>query len=127
MDAATRRVLKTNQLIPTSVLALKGELARGRCVAFDIPVFDSWYRNNRAYVSGNIGVPIPGERSVGGHAMCLVGYQDNAAEEAIGGGRFILRNSWNGNWGTQSPYGPGYGTIPYAYISAYGQEAYSID
>lgn len=59
--------------------------------------------------------------------MCLVGYEDLAQEEELGGGKFILRNSWGTTtWAYQSAYSPGYGTIPYAYIARYGQEAYSI-
>lgn len=59
--------------------------------------------------------------------MSLVGYQDGEAEEAIGGGRFILRNSWGDAWGPSSPHGAGYGTIPYSYIVTFGREAYSIE
>jgi C1A family cysteine protease len=117
----------TNALPPTSVPHLKAELARGRCVAFSVPVFDSWYRNNPGVErSGDIMMPFPGERGDGGHAMCIVGYRDDAAEEAIGGGRFLLRNSWGSTWGTENPNGPGYGTIPYAYLTQYGKEAYSV-
>jgi C1A family cysteine protease len=57
--------------------------------------------------------------------MCFVGYVDSADESEIGGGRFILRNSWDTSWGLASPYGPGYGTIPYAYLSRFGTEAFA--
>jgi C1A family cysteine protease len=115
-----------HQLPPTSVQDLKNELARGRCVAFDIPVYNSWYQNTEVARTGDLTLPIPGERPVGGHAMCLVGYEDLPAEEALGGGRFLLRNSWGTVWAYQSGNQPGYGSIPYAYIARYGQEAYSI-
>jgi hypothetical protein len=64
---------------------------------------------------------IGSEASVGGHAMCCVGYQDDA--NSPGGGFFILRNSWGTGWAYQSPYGAGYGTIPYAYIATQNWEA----
>ena len=116
------------QLSATAVHDLKAELADGRPVAFSIPVFNSWYFNNKEVVrSGEIINPLPDEISVGGHAMCMVGYMDEPAEIALGGGRFIIRNSWNSTWGTESTTGHvGYGTIPYSYISRFGLEAFTV-
>ena len=125
LEALTFRVPSVKQLSPTSVDDIKNELAGGRCVAFSIPVFNSWYRSTWVAFTGDITMPVPGEIRVGGHAMCLVGYTD-LPNLGLGGGRFILRNSWGTNWGTNSSLGPGYGTIPYAYIAKMGTEAYSI-
>jgi len=58
--------------------------------------------------------------------MCLVGYTDMPGRPEIGGGRFILRNSWGTLWAAQSSFGAGYGTIPYSYIARLCMEAYSI-
>ncbi len=55
--------------------------------------------------------------------MCLVGYKDDP--EWPGGGYFILRNSWGKAWGSQCPYGAGYGVIPYKFISLYCWEAWT--
>jgi C1A family cysteine protease len=110
----------------TSVESIKAELASGRCVAFAIPVFNSWFQNLEVRRTGDIVMPVPGEvRSPLGHAMCIVGYQDLADEPEIGG-RFILRNSWNEQWAIRSPYEPGYGTIPYTYIARFCVEAYVL-
>jgi C1A family cysteine protease len=52
-------------------------------------------------------VPIPDtatEDLVGGHALNLVGWNDNT-------NRFIVQNSWNSAWGDK-----GYCYIPYDYI-----------
>jgi C1A family cysteine protease len=118
---------KFNQLAPTSIQDIKGELAAGRCVAFSIPVFNSWYLNDEVTRTGEIVNPIPDENDVGGHAMCFVGYEDLPGQTALAGGKFYLRNSWDGNWATDSILGtPGYGTIPYSYIGRLGIEAYSI-
>lgn len=46
----------------------------------------------------------------GGHAILLVGYQDDT--NAPGGGYFIFRNSWSTDWGYQ-----GYARISYKYIN----------
>src|SRR6185436_12334119 len=74
--------------------------------------------------SGQITMPLAGEAQVGGHAVCLVGFQDQAS--APGGGYFILRNSWGTTWGSLNPYGAGYGIIPYKYISTLNWEAYTL-
>jgi hypothetical protein len=125
LEALSFRVPSYKQLAPTYVPDIKNELAAGRCVAFSIPVFNSWLYSKWVAYSGDITMPVPGEVRVGGHAMCLVGYVD-LPNPGLGGGRFILRNSWGLNWGINSPYGAGYGTIPYAYIAKMGAEAYSI-
>ena len=59
-------------------------------------------------------MPLPGEDTRGGHAMCMVGYQDDAA--APGGGFFIVRNSWGEGWAYACDYGAGHALIPYDYI-----------
>jgi C1A family cysteine protease len=69
---------------------------------------------------------IPSFVVLDGHAMCFVGYIDLPGNPGLGGGRFILRNSWGTSWGINSPYGAGYGTLPYRYIARFGAEAYSI-
>jgi C1A family cysteine protease len=125
-EARAHRPPSVKVLPATSVSHIKAELAAGRCVAFSIPVYNSWYENDGVTESGDIVMPLPGETRVGGHAMCLVGYQDSTAPGNPGGGRFLLRNSWGSDWGTNSPNGPGYGSIPYAYITQYGKEAHTI-
>jgi C1A family cysteine protease len=127
-QAAQYKVPPYHELAGTSVQDIKSELARQRCVAFDIPVYNSWYGNPEVTRTGDIGMPIPGEVPLdGGHAMCFVGYEDLPGLEELGGGRFVLRNSWGNAWATQSSTGTvGFGTIPYAYIAAYGREAYSL-
>lgn len=115
------------QIAPTSVTDIKAALAQGRCVAFSIPVFNSWYQNDEVTRTGEIINPLQGEPNVGGHAMCFVGYEDVRDNGVLGGGKFYLRNSWGAQWATQSVLGtPGYGTIPYSYIGANCSEAYSI-
>lgn len=127
VEAGSFKIPSFQQLTPTSVYDIKSELARQRCVAFSIPVFDSWVINTTVEATGEIQNPIPNEAVTGGHAMCLVGYKDDAQNASIGGGKFYVRNSWDSTWGTASVLGTvGYGTIPYSYIAAYCAEAYSI-
>ncbi len=119
--AAASRKLALQTLPKTNVNAIKAALAGGAVVGFSVPVFDSWYQNQTSRKFGRITLPLPNEQSSGGHAMCLVGYQDQA--DVPGGGFFILRNSWFGVWGQQNPYGSGHGVIPYDYIAKHNWEA----
>ena len=101
--------------------AIKTAIATGSVVAFSIPVYNSWYQSSETARTGRITMRIGNEPANGGHAMCLIGYQDD--QQAPGGGYFTLRNSWFGVWGTQCPFGSGNGTIPYAYIANESWEA----
>jgi C1A family cysteine protease len=126
-QGATYKIAQYVQIAATSVQDIKAALAQDRCVAFSIPVFNSWYQNDEVTRTGDLVNPLPGEADVGGHAMCLIGYQDLPGDASSGGGKFYLRNSWGAAWATQSSLGTaGYGTIPYSYIAANCSEAYSI-
>ena len=127
-EAKKYRTKDVHQLAPTDVPGIKSELAAGRCVAFSVPVFNSWFRNPEVQRTGEILNPFPGETPNGGHAMCLVGYDDDPGNVALGGGRFRVRNSWGTvDWAYESAVGkPGYGTIPYSYLARFGVEAHSI-
>jgi hypothetical protein len=113
-------------LPPTSVADYKAALASNHWVPFSVPVYNSWYLSNQVRLTGDITNPIPGEVRAGGHAMCIVGCMDLPDRPELGGGRFILRNSWGALWGQTSPHGPGYGTIPYIYIQRFAMEAYTL-
>jgi len=121
------KISKFNQLNARAVAEIKTELAQGRPVAITVPVFDYCWFNSETRSSGDITLPIPGDITNEGHAVCLVGYEDLLGEEELGGGRFLVRNSWDALWGVNNPLGAGYGTIPYSYITTYGDEAYSIE
>lgn len=130
--AAANRIPGFRQLPPTSVDAIKAELAAGHPVSFSIPVFSSWARNPNVVQTGDIGLPFPYEQAVGGHAMCIFGYDDSPRHDMgplLGSpvvGYFFVRNSWGPHWGTANGPRVGYGTIPYAYIDRYGMEAFTI-
>jgi hypothetical protein len=126
LKALSFRIPSVRTIAPTSVADYRNELMAGRVVSFSVPVFNSWYRSTAVAFSGDITLPIPGEVRTGGHAMCIVGCMDQPDQPQIGGGRFILRNSWGKVWGINSPNGAGYGTIPYGYIARFAAEAYSI-
>jgi hypothetical protein len=113
------------QLSPRDVNAIKGAIAAFHVVAIGIPVYPSWYESAVVRKYGNITVPLPGEVPENiGHAVALVGYEDNV--EYAGGGYFIVRNSWGQNWATEGAFGPGYGTIPYRYITNFNWDAWHV-
>jgi hypothetical protein len=105
----------TTSTVPTrNVLAYKEHMSQQQPVTLSIPVYNSWYQSAETRRSGRITLRVGNEPAVGGHAVLLAGYQD--ARSSPGGGYFIVRNSWGLGWGSQCPYGAGYGTIPYRYI-----------
>lgn len=117
MAAAPFRATQVINITATVVDDYKRVLASNRCAAFAVPVYPSFWNSPDLVATGKITLPLPGEAPMGGHAMCIVGYQDDASVPALGGGRFILRNSYGNTFGATSPYGPGHGTIPYAYVA----------
>jgi len=126
-EAAGRKAPHVRQLSPQSVADIKDELAANRPVAVSVVVYDYCWFSEEIRSSGDVTMPFPGDTSNEGHAICIVGYEDLNGEPELGGGRFIIRNSWDGLWGVNCQFGAGYGTLPYAYLTTYGTEAYSID
>jgi hypothetical protein len=116
------RTLRTQEFNRTDITGIKTCLAEGRAVAFSIPVFDTWYHSSATSQWGKITLPVGGEPEDGGHAMALVGYQDDPA--APGGGYFLVRNSWQ-PWAYDGVWQEGYGYIPYAYISRHATAVFS--
>lgn len=70
-------------------------------------------------LDGLIPMPFPGETSLGGHAMVVVGYVDAADESnPFGLDYFIVRNSWGTIWAGENPFGEaGHALIPSQYFA----------
>ena len=115
--------LQTLAVPARNAVAYKNHMSRQRAVTLSIPVYNSWYLSAATRATGRITMRVGNEPVIGGHAVCLVGYQDSASSP--GGGYFIVRNSWGTTWASASPYGRGYGTIPYAYIVNDALEAFT--
>ena len=94
-EALKHEVIGASQLQAT-VTAIKGGLAKGFPVVLGIQVYQSFESDGVARTGV---IPEPNkskEQCLGGHAICLAGYDD--AKKA-----FILRNSWGSGWGLACP------------------------
>jgi C1A family cysteine protease len=111
---------------PQNVLALKQRLAADQPVAFAIPVFKSWEENLNTRLTGNILMPWDATQPQPlDHALVMVGYAND--RDFAGGGYFIIRNCWGTDWGSRSPFGAGYGTIPYLFIEQHNLSAFVVE
>ncbi len=74
-----------------------------RPVIFGFSVFES-FESDAVASTGLVPMPGPDDAPIGGHAVCIVGYDDNTE-------LYLCRNSWGTSWGIS-----GYFTMPYAYV-----------
>ena len=86
-------------------------LVNGPFVA-GVQVFKSWF-TKKVGSRGFVPMPKPGDNSVGGHAICIVGYDEKFKI-------YKFKNSWGANWGSA-----GYGYLPYAYMKKFCSDAWS--
>ena len=120
--AASYRIAQGDLVEPRWVDDLKKALANNKPVAFAVPVYGYWL-SEPVHTNGDIRMPLPADKVIGGHAMCMVGYQDDA--DVPGGGYFLVRNSWGTTWAKESAPGAGYCRLPYAFMAQYGRSAYT--
>jgi len=83
---------------------MKGCLAEGFPFVFGFSVYDEFEGDKVAH-TGILNMPGPKEKCLGGHAVLCVGYDDSTK-------RFIVRNSWDTDWGQKVIF-----TIPYTYLT----------
>lgn len=115
---------------PSSAGTLHHRLLQGP-VAIGVPVFadpDNLQRDNwnvsGLVAYGRVAEPPPLSVVVGGHAVCVVGFEPDPNEPA-GRGWFIFRNSWGSVFGQALPDAryrspePGYGQISWSYVDNY--------
>jgi C1A family cysteine protease len=93
------------QRVTQTLGQLKGCLASGFPFIFGFTVYESFEEATVAR-SGVVPMPAPGEKTLGGHAVLAVGYDDDEQ-------RFFVRNSWGSGWGMN-----GYCTMPYLYVTS---------
>lgn len=143
-DAAGRKVTAYRKL--SNLESIKQYIAsNGQPVMIGIEVYDS-FEDNSAENTGIIPMPDPDKESLlGGHAVLIVGYDDNFGKTHKAGGilsdlisgivdkltgsagdedngYFIVRNSWGTDWGDD-----GYFYLPYAFVRKYAFDFWVIE
>jgi C1A family cysteine protease len=93
---------------------VKTNLVAGLPSVFGFTVYSSIVQ---AGTTGRIPSPGAGEKVLGGHAMLVIGYDDNLKitntnTGTTTKGALLVRNSWGPSWGDH-----GYGALPYDYVS----------
>ena len=101
-DALRHTAVSYQRLTPI-LSQLRGCLASGYPFVFGFTVYES-FETAAVAKTGHAPLPSAAERSLGGHAVLGVGYDDRRQW-------FIVRNSWGVKWGLK-----GYFTLPYAYL-----------
>ncbi|HVZ56599.1 MAG TPA: C1 family peptidase [Chitinophagaceae bacterium] len=97
--------------------AIRQNLAQGAPVVVGMMVGPSFMK---PMMGQDLWEPQPGDKSLtgfGGHAMCVVGYDDKKY-----GGAFLLMNSWGPQWGNN-----GFAWIRYGDFNYFVREAYGLD
>lgn len=97
---------------------IRQSISQGYPVAFGFTCFESMMADATA-TTGRIPVPLPTEKTEGGHAVLAVGYNDGPSDpdnpNACPQNHVIIRNSWGSGWGRG-----GYGFLPYEYFTGAG-------
>ncbi len=121
-EAKRRRITGYRQLPSKDFRQIKAALAEGKPVLIGLPIWEHWTDAWQSRKLGKVRPPLPGERRGGGHAMCVIGYRDDAS--VPGGGYFIVRNSWGPDWGAENTDGPGLCHVPYRVVFEQGVAAF---
>lgn len=93
------------QRVTQTLTQLKGCLAEGYPFVFGFTVYES-FESVAVAKTGKVSMPKSAEKSLGGHAVLAVGYDDTTQN-------FIVMNSWSTDWGDN-----GFFYMPYAYITS---------
>lgn len=101
-DALKHQALAYQRVMQT-LSQIKGCLAAGYPFVFGFTVYEA-FESDAVARTGKVSMPGPKEKSLGGHAVLAVGYDD--ARQAV-----IVMNSWSDKWGDK-----GFFYLPYAYI-----------
>jgi hypothetical protein len=97
--------------------AIRQNLSQGAPVAIGMMVGQSFMQN---MMGKDVWIPEPGDADMqgfGGHAMCVVGYDDKKY-----GGSFLIMNSWGPEWGNN-----GFAWVRYGNFKTYVREAYGLE
>jgi len=94
----------------TSIQQVKEALYHVGPVVFGIMLDDGIYTPDKTGV-----IPEPNDRTIGGHAMAMVGWNDNKKCQGSKGA-FLVKNSWGAEYGNK-----GYIWYPYSHFTHYDE------
>ncbi len=109
--AAMKYRIKAYARIKTNLEMKRSLVINGPFMA-GVDVYESWF-TEKASKTGLIPMPIKSDQYQGGHAICIVGYDDKRK-------LFKFKNSWGDDWGDS-----GYGYLTYDYMKQYCVDAWS--
>jgi C1A family cysteine protease len=101
-EALNHQVISYHRIL--TLQDMRNCLAEGYPFVFGFTVYTA-FESQAVAKSGKLDLPKPSEKALGGHAVMAVGYDDQT-------NRFLIRNSWDTDWGMK-----GYFTMPYDYLS----------
>jgi C1A family cysteine protease len=96
--------LITNYQRLGNVIDMRNCLEQGFPFVVGISVYEQ-FESDEAAETGEITMPGKHDSPIGGHAVCVVGFEKD--------GRFIVRNSWSDGWGLK-----GYFHLPHDYLAS---------
>ena len=96
--------------IPVNVNDIKGYIEQGYPVVIGILVYSNFMTQEVAE-SGIMPMPTSTDTLVGGHAVCIIGFDDSKQS-------LLVRNSWGSAWGLQGNF-----WMPYAYVTGETEES----
>ena len=134
-EARNYRASGRTMLEPRDVREICKRIAEGQPVALGLPLFASTLNNLRFHREGRMLMRLgPNDSLRGGHAMAATAFvtddwlASHDMPSEVGGGAFLLLNSW-GRWALHNPIAKalggagGYAICPFAYVEQYGWEA----
>lgn len=122
-EAQAHRMRGFNRLTPgdrndaVDLRAIKENLSQGAPVVIGMMVGQSFMQD---MMGKDVWDPAPGDDQMmgfGGHAMCVVGYDDRQY-----GGAFLIMNSWGPEWGRN-----GFAWVRYNHFKYFVREAYGLE
>ncbi|HRP31768.1 MAG TPA: C1 family peptidase [Agriterribacter sp.] len=111
------RLTKGDNTDELDIRAIKENLAQGAPVVIGMMVGESYMQS---MLGKDVWIPEPGDAGMmgfGGHAQCVVGYDDTKYE-----GAFLIMNSWGPEWGNN-----GFAWVRYPDFKRYVREAYGLE
>lgn len=111
------RITNGDNINEISVRGIKEHLAKDAPVAIGMMVGQSFMQDMMGKELWQPGGMDASQMGMGGHAMCVIGYDDRKF-----GGAFQIMNSWGPEWGNN-----GVAWVKYGDFKNYVREAYGID